>query len=1003
MTRTSSFFSRSSSRPRNADRGNTLVLVTVILVLLVIIAVAFISRTQGGRVIASAQRKAIDREDRSEVAVGVVSQAIAGGLFPALVDPSDPLVQRGDAASSGTPRLRLDEGVTFESGFQITQPIERFDVDPTGYDSAIGPASLLAPYNFAPYETVAWTNWPDIPSGGANQFPFGPGNLGGVAIGDSNPFGNPGFGDTRWLRSSEPVRTYNADGPVQFSHWTHLSWIPSAENGIRVCKDITNIAPIEDGGGTIVTTYADILRSGANQPYEALTVPVALQTPYEQWLPEVYPFPVTGATSPFRFTDARDQWFGPPSVYANAMLNGGLDLLPNFIHLESLGPKSDEASAIPNEGLEGVAPPIRKVVASTLADADGDGFTDSFWFVLPGASEDGVRQVAAVSIIDNASMVDVNVATRFDRWSTAGHTPADVALTSRLRFNPYVDGDLGFDSTDTLTGLLSDPQNSGMHGGEYPGFGPFFAASAEQDAGDGPETPVGNLDIAFWPPRFDGASPSAATEPGWTEEMGVTFDGSYVLPYRTPFLDPLDDPEGVRVAELDRRRYFQRRLFDGGPALDRYDADGDPILPVDSDLWGIINAPTRAFGNADELELRMFAGNGYGPVISRLERTIERPWGIGNNNDRYRYNPLRSTLTRAENVARPLGQSARGGHQLDARELMFDTRHRMTTYSATRNDLVPLYQRPTPLYVPGWQDPWAPAINPSDYAFGRIRNRFTPIEVVRAEAGEWGGFESPAVGERLRDFSRASYEERGRKLDLRASLDGPFTKYEALLYSPNPADSDFQLFPHRIFDPIGRLRSVDPNLVFLSDVREGLWPGQADINDSSRLTTEFKNAVAIDREIRFRQRLESVLADGLASAFPSLDGSGGTEYQSYLQDQYRTGLDPNGEQDLIEYGRSRDLAASWAANIDGYRDARRRVRIPVPNFNFDPVEFEDIYLDQPIWWQDAPIVPSIGDPNTRFVGMEPQPFLMEAFFATVYPASFADDEMRDGLPESEGG
>ena len=71
---------------RNRRRGNTLVLVTAILVLLVIIATAYITRAQGGRVIAAAQRKAIDREDRSQLAVGVVANEIASNLFPKLVD-----------------------------------------------------------------------------------------------------------------------------------------------------------------------------------------------------------------------------------------------------------------------------------------------------------------------------------------------------------------------------------------------------------------------------------------------------------------------------------------------------------------------------------------------------------------------------------------------------------------------------------------------------------------------------------------------------------------------------------------------------------------------------------------------------------------------------------------------------------------------------------------------------------------------------------------------------
>ncbi|MCP4833708.1 MAG: hypothetical protein GY895_02995, partial [Phycisphaera sp.] len=505
-----------STRRIPSPRGNTLVLVTVILVLLVIIAVAFISRTQSGRVIATAQRKAIDREDRAEVAVGVVQKLAGGDLFPGLIDPSDPLVQGGLAASSATPTLSLDSLTLNQGGNPVTQEIVRYGVDPSGFNAAIGVDSLDYPYNFAPFQTIPWTNWPDVPAGTPNLLPYGPGNLSGTFIADSNPFGNPGFGDSRWLRSSEPQRFYANGRPSSFSHWTHLSWIATAENGLRVCKDISNIATLEQGGGTIATTFPDVIRQGYGGTYYDYFRPLALQTPYEQWLPGNSPFTVLPTTATDRFLGARDSWFGSPNSYANAMYNGGLDLLPNFIHLESLGPKSDEGVYVedPEDW------PIRKAVASTLADADGDGFTDSFWFVLPGASEDGIRQVAAVSIIDNASMVDVNTATRFDRWSTAGHTPADVALTSKL-FAEWPNGN-DFDTLDTLTGLLSDPQNGTI--------GLFRAGCETGDQG----APIGT---SFDPGRFDGivtGGDPIAGETSWTDEIGVTAGGDFTAPYRTP-------------------------------------------------------------------------------------------------------------------------------------------------------------------------------------------------------------------------------------------------------------------------------------------------------------------------------------------------------------------------------------------------------------------------------------------------------------------------------------
>ena len=114
---------RLAALPASADRrGNTLVLVTAILVLLVIIATAYISRTQGGRVIAAAQRKAIDREDRADLAAGVVSREIADTLFPRLVDPLDPAVRLGFAATSSRPRLARP--------FWNGQKLDRYMVDP---------------------------------------------------------------------------------------------------------------------------------------------------------------------------------------------------------------------------------------------------------------------------------------------------------------------------------------------------------------------------------------------------------------------------------------------------------------------------------------------------------------------------------------------------------------------------------------------------------------------------------------------------------------------------------------------------------------------------------------------------------------------------------------------------------------------------------------------------------------------------------------------------------
>ncbi|MCH2161574.1 MAG: hypothetical protein MK085_06830, partial [Phycisphaerales bacterium] len=150
-------------------RGNTLILVTAILVLLVIIATAYISRAQGVRAISNAQRNAVGRLDRAQTAANVVASEIAGGLFPKLIneniDPGAGLSSPDPVfapviATTATPRYRVDNGVDALGG---TQPIDRHSVDPYWVDTSGNGRidSARYPYNFAPYETRPWTNWPD--------------------------------------------------------------------------------------------------------------------------------------------------------------------------------------------------------------------------------------------------------------------------------------------------------------------------------------------------------------------------------------------------------------------------------------------------------------------------------------------------------------------------------------------------------------------------------------------------------------------------------------------------------------------------------------------------------------------------------------------------------------------------------------------------------------------------------------------------------------------------
>ena len=88
----------------------------------------------------------------------------------------------------------------------------------------------------------------------------------------------------------------------------------------------------------------------------------------------------------------------------------------------------------------------RWYVERRLNDTDGDGFTDSFWWIPPLPIKDGVHHVVGVSVVDLSGKLNLNTATIFRRnedsryqndagfvlpQATAGHTPADVALVGQ--------------------------------------------------------------------------------------------------------------------------------------------------------------------------------------------------------------------------------------------------------------------------------------------------------------------------------------------------------------------------------------------------------------------------------------------------------------------------------------------------------------------------------------------------------------------------------------------
>src|SRR5688572_22568434 len=89
----------------NLRRGNTIVLVAGILVLLVIIATAYVTRTGGERITAKVQQDAGLRDDTHQVIAEMLADEIAMSLFPR------PLVQNNAPQAAPLPILTTNAGL----------------------------------------------------------------------------------------------------------------------------------------------------------------------------------------------------------------------------------------------------------------------------------------------------------------------------------------------------------------------------------------------------------------------------------------------------------------------------------------------------------------------------------------------------------------------------------------------------------------------------------------------------------------------------------------------------------------------------------------------------------------------------------------------------------------------------------------------------------------------------------------------------------------------------
>jgi hypothetical protein len=754
----------------NTARGNTLVLVTAILVLLVIIATAFLVRAQSGRAQAAAQQKATGREARVESVAADIAQEVANALFVKRIDSSSMT-----AAAVGQVAANQATGLTGQPAFgefmarsdfprlpaeplAIRYGVDYFDlVSNLDFTSVNGGDGYLDGYNFAPFSVNPFTNWPE-------RY--------GLITGEGNPIGNPGFGDTRWLASTEPVRamlltqlqnpvlpappnpqqtvSFNPnwgnlalsnDAPILspeglgFSHWPHMSWIPTAENGFRLCWNISNVESNWDHKVATATAAADRWAAGE----------LNLGTPYEQWLPFVAPREpdVTGK-------DARgylllnsglwqarvNDWFNvgttnfntvPPHAQIIKGVNAAgasfplrrLDALPNFLQLGAFGDPSDEFKQVAVGGT--YVPTSRNLIGRTLADADGDGWTDSFWFVAPSSSDRSTRQLIAVRIMDNSALINVNTATRSDRASTNGLTPSDVALVTRRDSydeTSTVGNTAGF--RDPIVGFFNARENDPEYRVNFsfktllptPADQPLQAAAnlvyavASSAAG-----PTGGVDVGWAPERWEGrriqlaAAGANADDPyqtGMLRDLGIIQEGTAGnVNSVVPFFDPSADfglagssavygDSFVLSRAADRLSYF-KAMANGGELVD----------PVTAARLVTLSP----FGSDDEIELRAANGLNSPQAVSRLENALNSSASMFSNKILFG-EFLRSTRSREESArffdpddvrvqdwrARAAWTGTGTGAAFAPRggaELLLDHRRMMTTISGARNEMLP--------------------------------------------------------------------------------------------------------------------------------------------------------------------------------------------------------------------------------------------------------------------------------------------------------------------------
>ncbi len=768
-------------RQSSGRRGNTLILVAGMLVLLVIIATVFLSRTQSLRDMGRVHRQRAFSRDRTETAALEIAQEVADALFVREIDytPAEfaaalpPDESRRESLDPKAIRYGVDPDFAWNRApwevspwtnppDWLTWPLRPGPLHEIVYDNPDNPDGRWDPQQWLwadlrADEDVALFDWPEAPElwpavNLTNQ----------VLQPRENPLGGPGTSDTRWLRDIEPQRVpsrgianptavlpslanpfmdRNADA---FSHWRHLTYLGRAGNGWRMCPDIADVtgersAISEDGirhnvytdaawadgrryyGGVVQRTDVPIEQWPAMVPSGWLG-PAGEQTRVaDNWttlsgdgfhwgdtatttfLPETESVSLSAApTDMTQYTghlDFWDRWLNwlRPEGYKQALLaarNGDGTMLPsNFYDLNDLDgdgvseyydpetdPSHPEYSGDPttqplpgdprfgeSEADEFIPGTARWHVNRILTDTDGDGFTDSFWWLSPHVGVDDTRQIVGVSITDNSGRINANVATRFERQddgsskeSTRGWTPASTALVS---------------------------QNSA-------GYGQDSARIPVTAGGDGiPVWNTGFFDIEShqpWlleAPFYGGNTWDLLQEPHPSlDRPMLTFPGPGIMSghgysetpvaWNANYWRGQSNRAWLEAMNIDSGSLANPFFPDGGGGL--YDiADRDNRLFYFKESGQESQHPQNIFtpfGLADEFELRAHEGSNSGYVYSRLERAI------GGSQGNSTPHILRGKLDWPEH-----------SEPLDNRQLASDLRHRMTFFSAARNETRPPY------------------------------------------------------------------------------------------------------------------------------------------------------------------------------------------------------------------------------------------------------------------------------------------------------------------------